>query len=449
MKNKLISLLCVFVLLAVLLVSCKPSHTDPVDVSSAEPDSSISSDIPVTTTEASSDSPSPGSLDIEGAVVRDGGDNCSVQTLTGTEKAFYDAYLKLLEGNSYTLYTENKIGLNYFATYVSSDTVVNVIYSSYNKTMRVMTEPLKGTALPAAEAPEYTKVCEPLAVSVGLASDSETDHKNGMCYIFRLEDGSFVIYDGGWDYSTNKMSEKIFAVLSKNVPQGCDIVISAWVITHAHTDHVGGFNTFIRTYREQVTVKNIILNTPNEAFLLQTDMKNKVDYFRATLKMCSSSDIIKAHPGQKLMLAGAQIEVLYTLDLYDDEELDEYNTASVVTRITVGGQSFLMTGDMTETSNTNLIEMYGSKLMSDFVQVAHHGYAGGTESFYNTVKADYVLWPASKVGYDEMKNKDRNSNFKSLSSNRLIVALDNITIITLPYAGSGAVTVSCSDYLGG
>ena len=165
--------------------------------------------------------------------------------------------------------------------------------------------------------------------------------------------------------------------------------------------------------------------------------------------MCSSSDIIKAHPGQKLMLAGAQIEVLYTLDLYDDEELDEYNTSSVVTRITVGGQSFLMTGDMTETSNTNLIEMYGSKLMSDFVQVAHHGYAGGTESFYNTVKADYVLWPASKVGYDEMKNKDRNSNFKSLSSNRLIVALDNITIITLPYAGSGAVTVSCSDYLGG
>lgn len=453
MKNRFIGFLCAFALILALLCSCEVSNIGTDSGSSGTRDVHTSQSVSDTATDtgadtgADTDSGVVIDLDIDGAKVRDGGDGCRVQVLTDAEKTVYEAYLEALEKNSYSLWCDNKIGFNYFSTYVSSDSVVNVIYSTYNKTLRVMTEPLKNTALPARDDGGYTKICEPLAISVGLASDTEETHKNGMCYIFRLEDGSFVVYDGGWDYSTNRMSEKIYKVLAKNVPAGRDIVISAWVITHAHTDHCGGFNTFIRSYRDKVTVKNILLNTPNDAFCTQLEMKSKVDYFRNTLKMCATADIIKAHPGQKLVLPGAQIEVLYTLDLYDADTLDEFNTASVVTRITIGGQSFMMTGDMSENSNATLTDMYGSKLKSDFVQVSHHGYAGGTVKFYNLVKADYVLWPASKVGYDEMKNKERNSIFKSLSDKRLIVALDNISIITLPYSGDGAVTVPCSEYL--
>ncbi len=448
MKHKIFRILALLMVLMMLFCSCRTTSQNGNDTESTdsghsgaltqEPGVTDTAPLPVTQ-----------SLTIQGATVRDGGDGCQVQVIAGVEKTAYDAYLLVLESNSYTRYTDAKIGFNYSATYTDSNHVVNVVYSSYNKTLRVMTEPIGNTSLPAKEVENTVARCQPLAISVGLAADNASTHKNGMCYIFRLEDGSFVIYDGGWDHQSNRMSEKIYKVLCKNAPEGETPVISAWVITHAHTDHIGGFNNFIRSYRDQVTVKNILVNTPSGEFCTQTSMSSKVEYFKNTLKMCKSSNIIKAHPMQKLVLPGATLEVLYTLDLYDADTLDEYNTASVVTRLTIGEQSFLMTGDMSETSNQTLCEMYGSKLSADFVQVSHHGYIGGTVAFYNLVKADYVLWPASKIGYDEMKNKARNANFKSLSAKKLIVALDNISILTLPYAGQGATVVSCGDYLNG
>ena len=62
------------------------------------------------------------------------------------------------------------------------------------------------------------------------------------------------------------------------------------------------------------------------------------------------------------------------------------------------------------------------------------------------MNADYVLWPASLVGYNEMKNKARNQNFKNLSDKRLIVAQDYITRIPLPYGGGGVTRQTLAEY---
>lgn len=442
--KRLSGLLALLLVLALLLCGCKgngPISDEPTGIQTTG-----AGDVTTAGSTPTHTSTTPGELPaLTGAVVREDGNGCTVRVCSNATETQYETYGSALQGNGFVQHTENRIGFNRFSTWYSDDIVVNLIFSSYNSTFRVITEPKTSGALPATET-QTASVCTPLAISVGLAPDTETTHKNGLCYIFRLTDGSFVIYDGGWDHTVNRMSEKIMAVLQKEAPDPQNIVISLWVITHAHTDHVGGFNQFIREHRNDVTIRSILLNTPSDTFCTQTSMTDKVAYFKSTLNMCRGADRIIAHPGQKLQLPDATLEVLYTMDLYDAQTLDEYNTASVVTRLTIGGQSFLMTGDMTETSNQVLQDMYGSRLQSNFVQVAHHGYVGGTAAFYNRVNADYVLWPASLVGYNEMKNKARNQNFKNLSDKRLIVAQDYITRIPLPYGGGGVTRQTLAEY---
>ncbi len=272
----------------------------------------------------------------------------------------------------------------------------------------------------------------PLFISVGLAPDTELESKNGMCYIFRLADGSFVIYDGGWDTAANQMADKIMSVLRANAPDPANIVISAWVLTHAHTDHVGGFNAFTEKYRNAVTVKNILADIPDDS--LQGELAaSKIPALEENIALYTSANKPALSDGYVLDLANntAKLEVIYT---HTAATLEEFNASSVVTRITVGGQKFLMTGDMTMDVAQTLTAKT-EKIACDVVQVPHHGYGSDTDekdnaaytAFFTATGADLAIWPASLAGYDEMKNKDRNNYFEAMGD-KLIVALDNIVI---------------------
>jgi len=72
-------------------------------------------------------------------------------------------------------------------------------------------------------------------------------------------------------------------------------------------------------------------------------------------------------------LRNAKLEILWTLDLYGKDRLDEVNTSSIVSRLELEGQSFLMLGDMSFSARKRIMQIYTDALKSDFVQVAHHG----------------------------------------------------------------------------
>ena len=53
--------------------------------------------------------------------------------------------------------------------------------------------------------------------------------------------------------------------------------------------------------------------------------------------------------------------------------------------------------DASESCCGILVKKYGELLRSDAVQVAHHGYVGGTKEVYDAIAAPVVFWPCPGV----------------------------------------------------
>jgi glyoxylase-like metal-dependent hydrolase (beta-lactamase superfamily II) len=64
----------------------------------------------------------------------------------------------------------------------------------------------------------------------------DKQHVNGMGYVVQLADGSFIVYDGGYDSQVSTL----WGIPSKPKKLGVvdEIVIRAWVLTHFHDDHI-------------------------------------------------------------------------------------------------------------------------------------------------------------------------------------------------------------------
>jgi hypothetical protein len=73
--------------------------------------------------------------------------------------------------------------------------------------------------------------------------------------------------------------------------------------------------------------------------------------------------------------------------------LRSFNDTSLVFRVTTEGQTYMFLGDASVDMCGILVAKYGEGMVSDIVQVAHHGYGGGTKEVYDAIRAPIVLWP--------------------------------------------------------
>ena len=86
------------------------------------------------------------------------------------------------------------------------------------------------------------------------------------------------------------------------------------------------------------------------------------------------------------------------------------NNASVIFKLECGETSVLFTGDMGKEQEAQLLETYKDNLdvlKADYVQMAHHGQNGATETFYQTVDPTYCLWPTPDWLWDSTSYKTR------------------------------------------
>lgn len=381
----------------------------------------------------------------EDAVLRSvyhAGDNNQVVILADTDPDEYAAYRKALEADGYTLYTENSITDNRFATYINDSYVINAGYYAYNNEARIIVEP-RETLPPLEKDNQYKKVAEPSFAMLGVEfmnGDSLTT--NGQCFIYQLCDGSYIIVDGG--LSRARDAKAIYDYLYKHAPDPNNITIAAWFITHAHGDHHGAYATFSKDYAAKVKVELIIGNFPSEeariAGGLGTDGSAGPKVLTYTSRF-AGAEFIKAHVGQKFHLRDAEIEILYTLESYAPGVLDYFNTSSLVFTVDLGGQRFLVTGDASNAALDITTKMYGDYLKSDFVQVAHHGGSTGStgtaavSKTYTLAASPVVLWPTGLEYYPKRLSSPQNVTILELASTKeIFVAGSREVRFTLPYA---------------
>ncbi len=344
-----------------------------------------------------------------------------------------------------TLYASSQMGNNLSATLTNGKTIVNVFYTEADKKTHLIIESSDNTALPIKEADRTTEnICKPLFCQLGLEqpydggkvfTSAVANYNNGMGYIFRLADGTFIIIDGG--FNKTKGADMLYNKLVELAPDKNNIVISAWIMSHQHGDHVGAFRKFTEMYRTKVTMKHIIYNFPTSKELSGVgESTGNTSSVSAAFQQYNGCQPIIAHPGQVHYFSNAKIEVLHTLDLMRPR--DTYaggNSFNIAIKLTIEGQTYLFAGDSHTDMTPLLIKHYGSYLKSDFVQVVHHGATGASNEFYQAVDPTVVVWPLGTWDYYPWRRYETYNSFLFSSNNvkEIVLAGHTDRVFELPY----------------
>ena len=364
-------------------------------------------------------------------------DECYMVYIANTSRGDYLKYVKSLPGAGFTEYSYRQAGKMLYAIYGNEDTILHLSFNSLAREVRIAVEDAYDRTI--FTEVEYEKVCEPSVSMIGQEFTDSTDPSavpvsNGLCLVFRLEDGRFIIVDSG---ATVKSVNLLYRTLQKlHVNEG-KITVAAWILTHPHGDHTGGFQYLSKTaLKNQIVVENIIHHFASDAQHEAIKTAGTSANARLAMKRFSGANIIKAHSGQVIQAGGAEVEMLFTYADMEPMVLDQMNTTSLIFRVTVQGNSVMVLADTTSRAINHIYKVYGNYLKSDMVQLAHHGVNGGV-LLYQAIDADVVLWPiAVDASYNQGVELIRDVAYNKVATDlaeEVYVAGNAVFTLILPY----------------
>ena len=173
-------------------------------------------------------------------------------------------------------------------------------------------------------------------------------------------DGQFMLYDGG---NVDDGSLIVSYLQSQGVER-----LEYVFCSHAHEDHVGGLAAAL-AYFPAYHVYSPVTEASTKCFK---------DFVKYTQQQGLQVEVPAV--GTMWPLGGATVTMLGPVAQYSDT-----NDTSIVLRIDYGSTSFLLTGDMEKTAETDLVNS-GANLKADVLQVGHHGSSTSTGyAFLNAV----------------------------------------------------------------
>ncbi len=355
----------------------------------------------------------------------------------------FNQYTDKVAAAGFTFYTKNILGDNVYSSFTTDKYLLNVLYTKYDNNVRIIIEPLSATALTGKESENtFTKIKDSQITMAGLEYGATTNaegsvsYQNGICLIIRLEDNSFIVYDGGFNRSHD--SSQILNILREQSGVSKP-VIAAWIFSHEHGDHTGAFVHFSKNYASMVTVERFILNRPATGVGSASTEGSSWATIKEAMDKFPGAKITKAHPGQVFYIRNAVVKILYTLELFAPKDLTYFNTSSLLCSVEISGFKMMITGDLSEDGSRIVSRAYGDYLQSNLMTVAHHGYQGGTTQLHTYIKPDYVLWPMGENHYFKYKDAERSAYFfaPNTSVKKIFVAKAIIQTFPLPYTGTG------------
>jgi len=145
--------------------------------------------------------------------------------------------------------------------------------------------------------------------------------------------------------------------------------IDVVILTHGDADHYKGlFGLIDRIAIGEVWVNDLPPDDPAYAELLTLLSTKKIPI------------VAKTAPEQLPQKDGTQIEILSPNP--KTVGLANKNDHSIVLKMQKDGFSALFTGDISQEAEKILVELYGDKLKSDFLKVAHHGSTTSTSQLF-------------------------------------------------------------------
>lgn len=162
--------------------------------------------------------------------------------------------------------------------------------------------------------------------------------------------------------------------------------ITTVIATHPHEDHIGGMDAVL----EAIPVESLYMPEVKESLTPTTrcyeQMLDAAEAQQVQAVKGQSGVTVYGEDGVKLELVGPEPQ----------KEYDDLNEYSLVAKLTVGGKSFLFTGDSSEQAEADMIEA-GEDLKADVLKIGHHGSSTATtKAFLQAVNPQVAVISCGK-----------------------------------------------------
>lgn len=186
------------------------------------------------------------------------------------------------------------------------------------------------------------------------------DVGQGDAIFITAPNGNQVLIDAGAGRQVLRSLGAVMPFYDKTI----DLVIG----THADADHIGGMSFVL----ERFTVLGIISNGVGS----QTD---SYELFTERSQAEQAKNMI-ARQGMRIVLD----KNVFLDILFPREDMGEFETndGSIVARLVYGDNEFLLTGDLPQNREMELVGRFGSLLESDVLKLGHHGSKTSSSAYF-------------------------------------------------------------------
>jgi len=186
--------------------------------------------------------------------------------------------------------------------------------------------------------------------------------------------------------------------------------ISAWILTHAHEDHISGFvDEFEKNGGADFDIGTVYYHFPDYDALIDNHNVPDYPYFKAELaEMLPAFNAVRekfmdkehiVEQGESIDVDEVHIDFLFSF--HDGLYANLMNDSSLVFRMTTPNTSVLFLGDLGPDGGDVLFRESRHKLSSNIVQMAHHGHMNVSMEVYAAIMPKACLWCAPDWLYAE------------------------------------------------
>ncbi len=185
--------------------------------------------------------------------------------------------------------------------------------------------------------------------------------------------------------------------------------ISAWILTHAHNDHMSGFVAEMeKNGGADFDIGTVYYNFPPYSLIDNHDVPD-YEYFKTELdEMLPAFNAVlprfedKAHitvQGESITVDELTIDFLYSY--HEGLYSNLMNDSSLVFKVTAPNKTVLFLGDIGPEGGDVLFEESRHLLKADIVQMAHHGHMNCSMEVYEAIAPTACMWCAPDWLYNE------------------------------------------------
>lgn len=153
----------------------------------------------------------------------------------------------------------------------------------------------------------------------------------------------------------------------------------AFVLSHPHTDHVGGASS--------------VIDALHPAYYFDAAFAGSADAYRESLLHAqrAGTSWSRVHPDDSLVVDGVVLRFLGP-DSAWTSALEDPNLASTIVLVRAGRVRFLLVGDAERPEEDWLVARYGDSLHADVLKVGHHGSStSSSDEFLDAVRPHVAL----------------------------------------------------------